>query len=377
MAITIREFETMVADTLSRIINSGVGIDNTSTGSVVRTLVEAIMAENDIQWYELSEIYKNMNIDTATGEDLDNLVKIVGVVRNGATAATTTLTFSTTEASVSDIIIPYNQICSTQQDHNGVVYSFKTTEEATLVAGETSVTVPAVCTEAGSLFVPANTVVIMDSPIIGIDSVTNEEAVNGGSDAETDSELRERSKDALLSLGKSTAPALEGCVKAIPGVTDAIVVDMPDGVVGTASVTIVTNEVPTPESLKSEINDVVDESKAAGILVDIMYPDVCWIQCDITIADELGTVYMTDINKTNIGNAIIEYFKTLSIGDDVRISQIMRYSLNAIDSDSYYATVNINGSASDMVVDTTEVAAIDGIKINGTVWKESEYSLLA
>ena len=72
----------------------------------------------------------------------------------------------------------------------------------------------------------------------------------------------------------------------------------------------------------------VDESKAAGILVDIMYPDVCWIQCDITIAGELGTVYMTDINKTNIGNAIIEYFKTLSIGDDVRISQIMRYSLN-------------------------------------------------
>ena len=374
MAISIREFETMVADTLSRIVNSGVGIDNTSTGSVVRMLVEAIMAENDIQWYELSEIYKNMNIDTATGEDLDNLVKIVGVVRNGATAATTTLTFSTTEASVSDIIIPYNQICSTQQDHNGVIYSFKTTEEATLVAGETSVTVPAVCTEAGSLFVPANTVVIMDSPIIGIDSVTNEEAVNGGSDAETDSELRERSRDALLSLGKSTVPALEGCVKAIPGVTDAIVVDMPGGVVGTASVTIVTNEIPTPESLKSEIHDVVDESKAAGVLVNIVYPDICWIQCDITIADESGTVHMTDTNKTNIGNAIIEYFKTLSIGDDVRMSQIMRYALNAIDSDSYYATVKINGSASDMVVDATEVASIDGITINGTVWKASEHS---
>ena len=373
MAISIREFETMVTDTLSRIVNSGVGIDNTSTGSVVRMLVEAIMAENDIQWYELSEIYKNMNIDTATGEDLDNLVKIVGVVRNGATAATTTLTFSTTEASVSDIIIPYNQICSTQQDHNGVIYSFKTTEEATLVAGETSVTVPAVCTEAGSLFVPANTVVIMDSPIIGIDSVTNGEAVNGGSDAETDPELRERSRDALLSLGKSTVP-LEGCVKAIPGVTDAIVVDMPGGVVGTASVTIVTNEIPTPESLKSEIHDVVDESKAAGVLVNIVYPDICWTQCDITIADESGTVHMTDINKTNIGNAIIEYFKTLSIGDDVRMSQIMRYALNAIDSDSYYATVKINGSASDMVVNATEVASIDGITINGTVWKASEHS---
>ena len=374
MAITVREFETMVADTLSRIVNSGIGIDNTSTGSVVRTLVEAIMAENDIQWYELSEIYKNMNIDTATGEDLDNLVKIVGVVRNGATAATTTLTFSTTEASVSDIIIPYNQICSTQQDHNGIIYSFKTTEEATLVAGETSVTVPAVCTEAGSLFVPANTVVIMDSPIIGIDSVTNESAVNGGSDAETDSELRERSRDALMSLGKSTAPALESCVKAIDGVTDAIVVDMPGGVVGTASITVVTNEIPTPESLKNEISDAVDESKAAGIKVNIVYPDICWIQCSVTIADESGTVYLTDTNKTNIGNAIIEYFKTLSIGDDVRMSQIMRYALNALDSDSYYATVTINNSASDMVVDATEVASIDGITINGTVWKASEHS---
>lgn len=365
MAISIREFETMVTDTLSRIVNSGVGIDNTSTGSVVRTLVEAIMAENDIQWYEMSEIYKNMNIDTATGEDLDNLVKIIGVVRNGATAATTTLTFSTTEASVSDIIIPYNQICSTQQDHNGVIYSFKTTEEATLVAGETSVEVPAVCIEAGNRFIPANTIVIMDSPIIGIDSVTNADAVNGGSDAETDSELRERSKDALLSLGKSTVPALEGCVKAIPGVIDAIVVDMPGGVAGTASVTVVTSEIPAPDSLKNEIYDVIDESKAAGVLVNIVYPDVRSVWCNIKIYDESDTlVNLTDVDMGNIKNAITEYFKTLSIGDDIRISQIMRYTLNAVNNDNYYAVVMVNDTNTDIVIGATEVASISGIKIN-------------
>ena len=90
--IEIRSFDTMVNDTLRRIINS-TKISNIRPGSVTRTLAEAILAEVDIQYYQISRVFNNMDIDTATGEDLERLIKILGVVRKSATKCTTTLVF--------------------------------------------------------------------------------------------------------------------------------------------------------------------------------------------------------------------------------------------------------------------------------------------
>ena len=86
MALVIREFETMVDETLQRIVDANIGITNILPGSVIRTIIEAIMAETDIQNYTIDQIYKAMNIDTSTGSDLDALVTILGISRKQATS---------------------------------------------------------------------------------------------------------------------------------------------------------------------------------------------------------------------------------------------------------------------------------------------------
>ena len=43
MALVIREFETMVDETLQRIVNANIGITNIIPGSVIRTIIESLL----------------------------------------------------------------------------------------------------------------------------------------------------------------------------------------------------------------------------------------------------------------------------------------------------------------------------------------------
>ena len=60
MAIQVKEFDTMVNDVLRRITNS-TKISNINPGSVIRTIAEAILAEQDIQYYQISNPDQPLN----------------------------------------------------------------------------------------------------------------------------------------------------------------------------------------------------------------------------------------------------------------------------------------------------------------------------
>jgi uncharacterized phage protein gp47/JayE len=180
MAIQVKEFDTMVNDVLRRITNS-TKISNINPGSVMRTIAEAILAEQDIQYYQIDQIFKGMDIDTATGNDLDRLVKILGIVRKSAVPCIATLTFGRSEASDTNIMIPVGSKVSTYADRDGTVIEFVVTQPgAFLPAGELSVQVECTAVKAGNIYVPANTVTIMNSPILNIEYVNNDENIYGG-----------------------------------------------------------------------------------------------------------------------------------------------------------------------------------------------------
>ena len=53
----IKDFSQMVSDTLQSVVDSDVGITNTMAGSVVRTLIEAILDNVDATNYYAEYIY--------------------------------------------------------------------------------------------------------------------------------------------------------------------------------------------------------------------------------------------------------------------------------------------------------------------------------
>lgn len=369
MPLIMREFETMVDETLQRIVNANIGITNTIPGSVIRTIIESLLAEVDIQNYTIDQIYKAMNIDTATGKDLDAIVAILGVIRKPATYAEGTVVFGRSDVYVSDIAIQYAQMVSTKQNNNtnGSILEFIVTDDdARLPAGELQTTVNIRAIEPGSIYLPVNTITVMNTPIIGIEYVTNDIEFYGGTDQETDDELRYRAKQALAGLGKGTSTALRSALIDLTGVIDAIVLDMNRGV-GTADIIMITSEIPPTTALQNEINDVIDITKAAGIDIDVIYPTIVAQNVIVTITNTTGASLTQDAIN-NAGKAIIEYCGSLSVGDTLIISQLERAIGNAInnpDIDTIVTTPNTNITPAN-----TEVIRHGTITINGVVWNE-------
>lgn len=363
----IREFETMVDDTLQRIVGANIGITNVYVGSVIRTIIEAIMAEVDIQNYSIDQIYKAMNIDTATGEDLDAIVAILGVTRRNATYAEGTVIFGRSDPYESDIAIEYAQMISTRQNTNGDIIEFMVTDEgAKLPAGKLEVAVNIRAIEPGSIYLPTNTITVINTSIIGIEYVVNRTELIGGTDMETDDELRKRAKNALAGLGKGTNAALRSAIIDIPGVVDAVPMDLNRGV-GTSDMVVVTNDIPPSTALMNEISEAVRITKAAGIDVGIIYPTISAQNISITIVNTLGlAISDSDIDKA--GTAILTYCNNLSIGDILIISQLERSINNAINNSDIDVTVKT--PSGNITPTSTQVIRSGTITINGVVWSE-------
>ena len=370
MALVIREFETMVDDTLQRIVDANIGITNVLPGSVIRTIVEAILAETDIQNYTIEQIYRAMNIDTATDEDLDAIVSILGVVRKQATYAEGTITFGRSDVYDTDINIQYAQIVSTRQDNNtGIIHEFIVTDsDAKLPKDQLKTAVNIRALNPGRIYLPAGSITIMSTPIIGIEYVTNEVEFSSGTDKETDEELRARAKQALAGLGKGTNAALRSALLDVDGVDDVIVMDMNRGV-GTADIIAVTSEIPPSITLQNEVNDIISITKPAGIHIEVIYPTIISHDIAITLIDISGT--MSAIPAAYIssaGHAIMEYCSSLSVGDTFIISQLERAIGNAISDNNI--DVETTMPSANVTPASTEVIRHGTITINGVIWNE-------
>lgn len=359
MSIDIREFETMVNDTLVRIVEN-TNITNTNSGSVIRTIVESILVENDIQYYQLSKIFRAMGIDDAMDDDLDRLVSILGIIRKPATQCVHNLTFDRTDPYTSDVPIEYGNVISTLPDRNGDIVEFMVTQQgAKLPMGELAVEVECTAVVAGSIYIPRNTLTVMNTPIVNIGSVYNEHDVFGGTDKETDNELRQRAKDALIALGRGTLGAIETAVKNVPDVIDCIPIDMARGV-GTVDVVTVTSTLPPSLELSDTIAGVVYETKSAGIMAEVIYPTI--YELDI----EVDTTPYSD-NEV-VKDAIIGYLNSLRIAETFVINQMERRVLNTITSKGYANTDIITIHPQENIEPYgTQIIRAGTITVNGVV----------
>ena len=124
------------------------------------------------------------------GEAEENKAAMVGLSRKDATAATTTLRFTLSEARDTVTSIPEG---STVSSTNGEIY-FETTEYAEIPIGETSMDVPAECTLTGVIGngYEAGSINSMTDIIAYVESVANTTTSAGGTDAESDDDLKVR-----------------------------------------------------------------------------------------------------------------------------------------------------------------------------------------
>ncbi len=139
----------------------------------------------------LNEIIQIFFPEWTYGEYLDMHARAAGLSRKSATAASGKLKVTGVEGT----LIPKGFVFSTPATAVTSNVEYATLEDAVIPGDseERTVYIDIQCTENGPVGnVPANSVTLMASPIGGIADIPNEDAITGGTDDETDEDLRQR-----------------------------------------------------------------------------------------------------------------------------------------------------------------------------------------
>lgn len=215
---------------------------------------------------------------SAEGEYLDNHAQLRGITRQDAACAEGLITFSTASTASADWTIPVGTVCMTA----GLV-RFETVEEGTLASGESSVTVSAQAVEAGSSGnVSAGSILTMSVAPVGVSSCINSEAFVGGTDEESDEDLRTRVMETYerLQNGANEAYYRQNALD-FEGVAQAVVMAKYRGV-GTVDVVISTPSGLPDADLIAELTAWFEERREIAVDVLVRAPEV--EEVDVSIA---------------------------------------------------------------------------------------------
>lgn len=360
------------------------GLTDFNPGSVVGTLLRAVARELTLLYNQMDEAYRRAFIDGASGAALDNVVALLGVVRNPAQKAVGRVTFFRKKAATESIVIPAGTRVT---DQSGRV--FVTIEAGTIPAGKEGLTevltgdrkvknlVAEIIsvwpkdllnqTSANSLkaavaddgrtivaaknltlpegdlkvqYVPRSVTVaveavnsgtegnvnagainIMPTPPKGIEGVTNDAPTMRGLPAEDDTQLRERARHALERGGNATLNAIKYAVLDVDGVRGVEVLDRH-----------VDDTIPLGEVRvryyggdRNKVQEAVENTRAAGVMA---YLD------EIVVVLISGTFYV--IPDTQIPpNAAVKFsgmvkdaVESLDIGAPLAIRRLNALAFN-------------------------------------------------
>ena len=311
-------YNALVQDTQNRLPE----VTDFSEGSIIRSLYESFTYELTLLYEQLDLVYQGSFIDTATGLDLDRVVSVLNIKRNAPDFAIGETTFFCEEGFDRDVLIPLGTLISTEelpgQPDSKKVY--RTRKEAYIPAGETSVTVGVIALQAGPEWAtPAETLVVMLRPVPGIKNVINsDKTLFLGHDRETDEELRERAKRALLASGQSTQVAIEDALLAMPGIHN---VSVKEDAPGSISVYV--------DGLNdynfAAVRKKLDAVRAAGIYARLQPARIRGLEFNLTFQCQAG---FSDEERSELeskaANTLEESITAVGMGEPLIYAQIIR-----------------------------------------------------
>jgi hypothetical protein len=257
--------------------NGGAGpnapLTDRNPGSVTRLLAESFAREYAVLSRQLQGIYEASFVETATGRDLDQIGLLVGVERRTATFAIGSVVFFRSTPSPADIFIPAGTRVSTAKPPAA---QFETRDESTLRRGSLSVEAAIVALASGPLgVVAAQAIAVVNSPILGIDAVSNAQATGFQSAGETDQQLRPRIQRGHQAGGQATPGALLAALTTIPGVRekDIQIVEDPISRPGVIQVNVALPELPAGQeadllaSMAEQAVELIERARPVGVRI--------------------------------------------------------------------------------------------------------------
>ncbi len=271
-------------------------------------------------YQELEDRIAAIDILRATGENLNKLVApvLIGGRLPGNHSAGIVY-FKTSYPTSADITIPVGTRVYAILEDATKVY-FQTTAEGVIPAGQTQVAVAARAAERGLQGnIGPHQIVQQVKRIAGITSVENPLEFAGGTEDETDDELRQRYFDKIRAPGKATATMLERSLMDLSTVTEAKIINH-----GSGDVSVLVDYSGGVTSPSEEIVDCLRTNLAGGavargtlgatvdgqavaILEDDVYGGLVWVRPrnHITVQDGFTFTYTNMEQATRTGTVTI------------------------------------------------------------------------
>jgi uncharacterized phage protein gp47/JayE len=187
--------------------------------------------------------------------------------------------------------------------------------------------------EFGAVQAPAGSLTVIETPVSGWESVTNELDIDVGQEVETDQELKVRRRDEIAIAGKATLPAIRAAIIALNEVTAVVIFQNKSSVTDSDDRPPHSLDIVVENGDEDEIAETIFEVVGAGIetigdiskvVVDsqgfnqvqkFSRPDDVPIYCEVDLTVDTNEF---PVNGTElVQEAILEYGDGLNIGEDV------------------------------------------------------------
>ena len=335
-------------------------------------------------WEVLNAVYRSLYPDSATGEALDQVAAITGVVREPATHSEVSLTCVGTPGTT----LLTGRVVSV--DSTGE--RFVSVEDATIPAGGT-VDVAYESENFGPIVLTASAPLTIETPVAGWASVSSSADAEPGENLETDAELRLRRLDLLRFQGSATIEAIRADVLDVEDVEQCYVFENVSSVTDSRNLPPKSIEVIAQGGTDAAVAEAIFGSKCAGIEtyghapsdvtetvtdsqgvdhdINFTRPDETpiYIRADITYDP---AVYEPATADDEVKLALATLGDTLALGDDViyeRFQAEVFVVAGVVDSTLFY--IDTSGpptGTSNIALGIRELATFDtgNITVNST-----------
>lgn len=309
--------------------------------------------------YEIWKVYQSLNalipiafVDETSGQYIDKRCAEYGITRKSGTKARATAVLLGTDG----VKIPKGTILLTS-----LGLKFVTLEDTVIAEGKAETTIEA--RQIGTEYnVPANSVTMFSTVILGVDSVTNT-AADGGTDIETDADLVNRLHQKLQSAAASGNVAhYRQWAMETPGIGDAKVFPLWDGP-GTVKVVLVDQERnPASQEMVEDCLAHIETQRPIGATVTVTGAEKLEITINASIS--LKSSISIDTVRSTFEHNLTEYIRQLVFTDQPLLYNRVAFILLNIEGVIDYTDLTINGKGENIEIGEEQAPVLGMVELN-------------
>lgn len=315
----------------------------------------ALAAQLVSLWAQTEFVSRQCFPQTAVGEYLDYHAELRCLKRGGAEKSHGTIRFMIGSQRGEDLVIPVGTICMSDDGAE-----FETTEKAYIFAGSRYCDVNAQAVKAGKEGdAPAGSIVHMIAPPYGVEACINNAAFSGGSDGESDEELRERIIAGFKTLQNGgNAAYYRSIAMNVDGVAQANVIPRARGR-GTVDVVISSAAGAAPAQLISAVSRALDARRE--ICVDVEVRGASSVNIDFELQIDTKDGFDSAAVYAEVENKLGKYCSGERMGQDVLLADIASI-IYGVDGVRNYKIIM---PSEDIEVGKNSVPKLSSIEISG------------